>query len=244
MNKKETALLSILFLLVIGIVSFTTKKISIGDQILSYTADPKAQDIQFYWKDDNGKIMKSIHNLKTYVTNKQYTLVFAMNGGMYMPDFSPVGLFIQDGKILKKINKETGKGNFFLKPNGVFYITKDNHPVICKTESFKNNGNVRYATQSGPMLVIDGEIHPSFKAGSSSLNVRNGVGILPDNRIVFAISKTKMNLYDFAKYFKEKGCINALYLDGFVSRMYLPEKKWTQTDGNFGVMIGITIPKD
>jgi uncharacterized protein YigE (DUF2233 family) len=29
-----------------------------------------------------------------------------------------------------------------------------------------------------------------------------------------------------------------LYLDGFVSRMYLPAENWLQTDGDFGVMIG------
>jgi uncharacterized protein YigE (DUF2233 family) len=96
------------------------------------------------------------------------------------------------------------------------------------------------STQSGLMLIIDGEIHPAFKEGSSSLYVRNGVGILPDNRIVFAMSREAVNFYSFANYFKSLGCRNALYLDGFVSRTYLPEKDWTQLDGNFGVMIGVT----
>lgn len=100
--------------------------------------------------------------------------------------------------------------------------------------------NIDFATQSGPMLVIDGKIHPAFKEGSTNLNVRNGVGILPDGTIIFALSKTEINFYDFAKYFQDLGCKNALYLDGFVSRMYLPEKKWIQTDGSFGVMIGVT----
>jgi uncharacterized protein YigE (DUF2233 family) len=90
------------------------------------------------------------------------------------------------------------------------------------------------------MLVIDGKIHPEFKEGSKNVNIRNGVGILPDNRIVFAMSKSEINFYDFANYFKSLGCKNALYLDGFVSRTYLPEQNWTQTDGNFGVIIGVT----
>ena len=75
------------------------------------------------------------------------------------------------------------------------------------------------------------------------MNIRNGVGILPNNNVVFAISKTEINFYDFAEYFQQLGCKNALYLDGFVSRMYLPEKNWTQTDGNFGVLIGVTKKK-
>jgi uncharacterized protein YigE (DUF2233 family) len=90
------------------------------------------------------------------------------------------------------------------------------------------------------MLVIDGEIHPEFERGSANLNIRNGVGILPDNNIVFVMSKKEINFYDFARYFKSIGCKNALYLDGLVSRTYLPEKNWIQTDGDFGVIIGVT----
>ena len=75
---------------------------------------------------------------------------------------------------------------------------------------------IKYATQSGPMLIIDGQIHPAFKQGTANLNIRNGVGILPNNKLLFVMSKKEMNLYDFANYFKNSGCINALYLDGFV----------------------------
>jgi uncharacterized protein YigE (DUF2233 family) len=89
------------------------------------------------------------------------------------------------------------------------------------------------------MLVVDGKINSSFKKGSANLNIRNGVGILRNNKIVFAISKKDINLYDFASYFKRSGCINALYLDGYVSQIYLPEKNQIQTDGNFGVLIGV-----
>jgi uncharacterized protein YigE (DUF2233 family) len=99
---------------------------------------------------------------------------------------------------------------------------------------------VKYATQSGPMLLTNGKIHPEFREGSTNLNIRNGVGILPNNKLVFAMSKKEINFYDFAKYFQDLGCKNALFLDGFVSRTYLPEKNWIQTDGNLGVMIGVT----
>ena len=91
------------------------------------------------------------------------------------------------------------------------------------------------------MLLTEGKMHPAFKPGSGNANIRNGVGILPNGNIVFAMSKGKINFYDFAAYFKQLGCHNALYLDGFVSRTYLPEKHWLQTDGNFGVIIGSVI---
>ena len=239
-RKGKIILLCLLLLLTAGLIAFTTSKSSIDDQILSNTVDTKVQNLQLFWKNDKGEALKSIQNLKNYVEGKNLRLTFAMNGGMYNKDFSPQGLFIQNKKTLAVIDTADGNGNFYLKPNGVFYLTIDNTPNICKTTDFIDNGKIKYATQSGPMLVIDGQIHSAFKEGSTNMNIRNGVGILPNNKVVFAMSKTEINFYDFAKYFQSLGCKNALYLDGFVSRTYLPEKKWTQTDGTFGVIIGVT----
>ena len=209
------------------------------DNIECYITDPVSSTIAFYWKDDNGNILGSIKNLKEFVESKHEKLLFAMNGGMYTRDNTPQGLYIDNYKTIVPLDTNRGDGNFYLKPNGVFYINEDNRPGICSTRNFKNNGNIKWATQSGPMLLIDGEYHPAFKKSSNSLYIRNGVGILPGGRIVFAISKEKINFYHFADYFKRLGCRNALYLDGFVSRIYLPGKL-EQLDGNFGVIIGIT----
>ncbi|MFN3405955.1 MAG: phosphodiester glycosidase family protein [Cytophagaceae bacterium] len=240
--KLKILILRIFLLLIIpaGISGFFILSKSENDQILSYTVDPKAQDIHFYWKDDNNKILNSISNLKSYVESKGLTLEFAMNGGMYKKDFSPQGLFIQNYKSIVPIDTGEGKGNFYLKPNGVFYITTDNIAKVNTTDDFVNDGKIKYATQSGPMLVIEGKIHPAFKEGSANLNIRNGVGIMPDNKVVFAMSKQGINFYDFARFFQSLGCKNALYLDGFVSRTYLSEQNWIQLDGNFGVIIGVT----
>ena len=183
--------------------------------------------IKFYWKDDNGRIFKSIQNLKTAIKAQGRELRFAMNGGMYMKDNSPQGLYIEDGTSYIPLDTLSGIGNFYLKPNGVFYITKDDKAVVCQTEDFIDNGKIKFATQSGPMLLIDGQVHPAFKKGSVNVNIRNGVGILPDNTAVFAMSKEEVNFYDFAAFFASMGCKNALYLDGFVSRTYLPEQEWT-----------------
>jgi uncharacterized protein YigE (DUF2233 family) len=243
-RKGKIIFVSLLLLLTAGLIAFTTTRNALNDQILAFTVDTKIQDLQLYWKNDNGETLKSIQNLKNYVESKNLTLTFAMNGGMFNKDFSPQGLFIQNKKTFAVLDTADGSGNFYLKPNGVFYITTDNTPIVCKTTDFKDNGKIKYATQSGPMLVVDGQIHSAFKDGSTNLNIRNGVGILPDNKIIFAMSKTEINFYDFAKYFQSLGCKNALYLDGFVSRTYLPEKKWTQTDGNFGVIIGVTEKKN
>ncbi len=219
---------------------FAQKEKTTTDRFITYIVDAKKQEIKLYWKDDKQTNFKSIQNLKTWLEGKHEKLLFAMNGGMYKQDNSPQGLFIENQKTITPLDTSSGNGNFYLKPNGVFYITTNNIPVICSTTSFEDNGKIKYGTQSGPMLIINGQIHSAFKEGSTNLNIRNGVGILPDNKIIFAMSETKINFYDFANYFKSLGCKNALYLDGLVSRTYLPEKHCTQTDGNFGVIIGVT----
>jgi uncharacterized protein YigE (DUF2233 family) len=207
-------------------------------RFLSFVTDPSV--IQFYWKDDQGQIFRSIQNLKSFLEAKNQELKFAMNGGMFMKDNSPQGLYIENGETLRPLDTLSAPGNFYLKPNGVFYLTKDNRAVVCETKKFTDNGLIKFATQSGPMLLIDGEIHSAFKKGSKNLNIRNGVGILPDNKVIFAVSKEEVNFYDFADYFKSMNCKYALYLDGFVSRTYLPEENWKQLDGNFGVIIGVS----
>lgn len=237
--KKLAAIIIICTLLLTAVTfAFNTN----DARFITYTTT--ADKISMYWKDRDGRPLRSISNLKYYVdTVLHEDLLFAMNGGMYKTDNSPLGLYIEDGQTFMPLNEsnEPGiTGNFYMRPNGVFYITMKNQAVICKTEQFDKKAKIKYATQSGPMLIIDGQIHPAFKRGSKNLNIRNGVGILPDGSVLFAMSKTGINFYDLALYFKSMGCTNALYLDGFVSRTYLPEKNWIQTDGNFGVMIGVT----
>ena len=208
-------------------------------RFVSYSVDPTQKQVKLYWKNDKQQHFKSIQNLKYWLENRNQKLEFAMNAGMYKKDNSPQGLYIEKAKTLSPLDTASGNGNFYMNPNGVFYLTTKSKAVICATDEFKNTSEIQYATQSGPMLVIDGEIHPNFKEGSSNVHIRNGVGILPDGKILFAMSKKEINFYDFAAYFERLGCKNALYLDGFVSRTYLPKEKWIQTDGNFGVIIGV-----
>jgi uncharacterized protein YigE (DUF2233 family) len=220
-------------ILVTGITSFTCR----DERFVSYTTSP--ENIIMHWKDNSGKRLGSLKAFRQFIEGKEQTLDFAMNGGMYQPGRSPLGLYIENKAMLSPVDTSGGKGNFYLKPNGVFYIDTNNKAVVVTTSSYIANNNIKYATQSGPMLLINGEIHPSFVKGSDNTNIRNGVGILPDGKVVMAMSKEKINFYDFASYFKSIGCKNALYLDGLVSRTYCPSQNWTQTDGNFGVIIGV-----
>lgn len=241
MSKKiRNISVLILILLTTSFIIFSYPKPKKEEKIISYEVNPLKQKLSFYWKDDKDQTFKSIANLKNWLETKDEKLIFAMNGGMFNSNNSPQGLFIQNQQTLVPIDTTSGEGNFYLKPNGIFYITTDKKGIICKTEDFTDNGKILYATQSGPLLLINGKIHPAFKEGSTNLHIRNGVGILPNGKILFAMSKEPINFYDFALYFQHQGCKNALYLDGFVSRTYLPEKNWKQTDGNIGVIIAVT----
>lgn len=210
---------------------------------ITYTVNPEKETVALFWKNNQNEIFGSIQQLKSELSNNQKELVFAMNGGMYKKDQSPQGLFIQKYVTQSPIDTADGNGNFYLKPNGVFYITSSKKAFVVSSEDFNPNKSIEFATQSGPMLVVDGSIHKAFNKNSTNLNIRNGVGILPNNEILFAMSTKEVNFYEFANFFKRKGCKNALYLDGLVSRMYHPKAKWVQTDGNFGVIIGITKDK-
>lgn len=121
---------------------------------------------------------------------------------MSKKDNAPLGLFIENE--IQKTEIDTTDGNFYLKPNCVFYVTTEKNPIICETNQFVDNGKIKFATQSGPMLVINGIIHSAFKQKSTNLNIRNGVEILPNNHILFAISKKEINFYEFAEFFKKK----------------------------------------
>jgi uncharacterized protein YigE (DUF2233 family) len=170
-------------------------------------------------------------------------LLFATNGGMYQPDQSPQGLYIEEGKTLQKADtRREGYGNFYMQPNGIFLITEKGDPHVITTQdlrSYERRG-IRYATQSGPMLLVDGQMNSKFMKDSPNFHIRSGVGVNEEGKIVFIISETRVRFYELAKAFEKMGCKNALYLDGAISQTYLPEIERSESGGGFGVMIGVS----
>ncbi len=216
-----------------------------GNRYDAYIADLSTQDIQLHWKMPYGNPFLNLKNVKHQLESQGKEAVMITNGGMYLKDHSPQGLFVSNGTVIKPLNIGSNSyGNFYMKPNGVFCISGDNAYVLT-TEEYQKSSKAKkytYATQSGPMLVIDGKIHPRFKHRSKNLHLRSGVGILPDGRIVFIISRnTQTNFHDFAVIFKDIfGCDDALYLDGAISRMYLKQLRPNDLGGNFGAIISVT----
>lgn len=150
-----------------------------------------------------------------------------MNAGIYGKDDQPLGLHIEEGKVLHALNQLSGSGNFYLLPNGVFYVGRDG-AFIQETSAYATMAGrvkVRQATQSGPLLLLSGKIHPRFLPDSQSALIRNGVGVKNPWEVYLVISRSGINFYRFARFFRDRlGCQDALYLDGNISRLHAP--KW------------------
>lgn len=205
---------------------------------VSHRVDPKTATLKMVWQDETGLPLKTFKKVKELANKQDQKLLFAMNGGMFTKEYAPQGLYIENSTQLTPLVEDTsGYGNFYMQPNGVFYLTDSKTAHVVTTKNFLADSSISYATQSGPMLVHDGILNSHFGINSTSLHYRNGVGILPDGEVLFVISTVPVNFHSFASYFKSRGCKNALYLDGYVSRIYLPEKGIQQMDGKFGVMI-------
>jgi uncharacterized protein YigE (DUF2233 family) len=185
--------------------------------------DLRAARIRMLWKDSGGVPYSSLD--QAYRQNED--LLALTNAGIYARNHTPEGLHVEGGLTLSPLNPNNGDGNFYLKPNGVFYVA-DGSAGIVATEKLDSPGGptgVREATQSGPLLVIDGEVNQSLNPDTQSLYVRNGVGVSSPGEVYIVISEGGVNLHDFASVFKEQlHCRDALYLDGCVSHIYLPAR--------------------
>ena len=167
--------------------------------------------------------VRQLADLEVKLGRRASSVAFAMNAGMYDEDGRPIGLAIIEGRQLHAINTRKGGGNFHLMPNGVFQVHRDGRAEIVTSDKWKPSPSIRLATQSGPMLVIDGKLHPAFSPDGTSRYVRNGVGIGPDGRPRFVISDDAVSLGKFARFFRDGlKCKNALFLDGAVSALWDP----------------------
>jgi len=148
-------------------------------------------------------------------------VLVAMNGGMYREDLSPLGLLIEEGLEVAPINLAEADGNFYMKPNGVFFITRDGDAGVMPSEAFDEvRQSVLSATQSGPLLVQNGLLHPDIQPNGRSRHIRNGVGVKDDGTVVLAISREPVSFGALARALRDEfDCPDALYLDGFVSAL-------------------------
>lgn len=145
----------------------------------------------------------------------------ATNAGIFTEQVSPGGLLVSDGEELVGVNLNEGGGNFHLMPNAVFAVLDDGTAAVVNSLDYQDDG-VMHATQSGPALLLDGEIHHEFREGSTNYALRSGVGVSPDGQTVYLALAGWTNLWDFATLFRDQlGVEDALYLDGQISDLWV-----------------------
>ena len=191
----------------------------VGYQVI--TIDLEHHSIRLFGDIQENRTMKSVF---AKAEKEGLKPLLAMNGGMFDLKQEPVGLFISQGKMSQGLNLRDGVGNFYLKPNGVFTISKDGKASIMESSklltTFPNLKDIELATQSGPLLLEKGEYHQAIRPKSSNKHIRNGVCVVDEEHLYFVISKEPVRFYDLASLMKEKlGCQDGLYLDGAISEL-------------------------
>lgn len=239
----------------IGLASISTGQAASGCRSESFgernyavcSFDPRVDDLRVFWRGEDGEPYRTFSALADELALQDRDLAFAMNGGMYQEDLRPVGLLIVDSAKLKSANTIdiSGKNvpNFYKKPNGVFFVGDEQVGVLETGQYLDTQPNAEFATQSGPMLVIDGKIHSTFIEGSHFRKQRNGVGVSSPTEAHFVISRGSVNFDEFARFFRDHlGCENALFLDGgSAPGIYSPEfgRNDPPAHGGYGPIIGV-----
>ncbi|MFD1912679.1 phosphodiester glycosidase family protein [Halodurantibacterium flavum] len=203
-------------------------------------------DLRLWLTAPDGAIYGSFDRLNRTLADDGLRLGFAMNAGMYHSDRTPVGLYLDRAGQAGKLVTSAGPGNFGMLPNGVFCIGPEGFAVL-ETRRFADSPPVcDYATQSGPMLVIDGELHPRFLVDATSRYVRNGVGVSEDgSRAWFVISDRRVTFHEFGRMFRDGlGTPNALYFDGNISRLHAPGLRRSDWGLPLGPIVGTVVPID
>jgi uncharacterized protein YigE (DUF2233 family) len=204
------------------------------------TFDPRRDDIRLFLSGPDGKPYGSLAALGTALKAKGETLIFAMNAGMFKQNQLPVGLYVENRRKLHEADTRGGATNFHMKPNGVFWVGDGVVGVTETSRYLANTPGASYATQSGPMLVVDGKIHPKIRRNGTSRNIRNGVGACSGGAVIFAIADEPVTFDAFARLFRDRlGCQNALFLDGAVSSLYAPELNRDDELGPIGPIAGV-----
>lgn len=216
-----------------------------GNRYTVCHVSPSRENLRLFLADADGVPYGHFSKLDAALAREGQRLVFAMNGGMYHDDRRPVGHYVEDGEEIMRVIASDGPGNFGLLPNGVFCIEADRARVYETGAYLSAAPACRYATQSGPMLVIDGDLHPDFLPDSTSRYIRNGVGTSADGRrVVFAISDTPVTFHQFGSFFRDALKLpDALFIDGNVSRLYAPQIGRDDLGFRMGPIVAVTAPR-
>lgn len=212
-----------------------------GDRFTVCTYDPQTDKIHLAWRNATGSPLLGFASLKAELGARAPKVHFAMNAGMFHFGGAPVGLFVAEGAVEKPLNRRGGPGNFHMLPNGVFWIGQDRRANVDASDIYARRGvNPVLATQSGPMLLIDGKLHPRIQDDGPSRLIRNGVGETAEGGAVFVISEAPVSFGKLARFFRDKLAVrDALFLDGSVSSLWEPGRNRMDLFSRLGPIIWV-----
>lgn len=217
-----------------------------GNRYTLCEVDTTREELRLFLYDADDRPYGQFARVDAALASSGKVLGFAMNAGMYHDNRAPVGHYIENGTELMRVIPNAGPGNFGLLPNGVLCLAPGRAQVIETLRYIDERPACDHATQSGPMLVIDGALHPRFLPDSTSRYIRNGVGTNADGtRAVFVISNNAVTFHEFGSLFRDVLALpNALYFDGNISRLYAPDLGRNDFGFALGPIVGTVVAAD
>jgi uncharacterized protein YigE (DUF2233 family) len=194
--------------------------------------------IGLYWQRADGSAFGSLRAVYEWLHEAGERPIALTNAGIFGTT-APVGLHVERGVVRHPLDSGDGVGNFYMQPNGLFLIGATGAQVVAT--SAVDLGGVQLATQSGPLLLAGGVMHPRFDPASKNALVRSGVGVRSPKEVWFAVTRGPITFWDFARLFRDElGCADALYLDGTISRLYAPSAGRHEDHAFMGVLAALS----
>ncbi|MCP4934864.1 MAG: hypothetical protein GY927_11835 [bacterium] len=191
----------------------------------TFIVDSSKHRISLHWKDQLDQPYRSLSAVQSVLRGQGKMVLALMNAGIYDKERRPLGLHVEEGRVLRPLDRRRGGGNFYLKPNGVFYIATSG-AAIARTKDFKFTKDIKLATQSGPLLFDKNGFHPAFVKNSKHKHYRNAIGVHKDGHVVFLMSTKPVTFWQLAHYLRDQQkCIAGLYLDGYISQFWQTGQK-------------------
>lgn len=198
--------------------------------------------LSLHWKSPEGTPFRTFDALDAYLRASRRRLAFATNAGMFTPQRTPVGLHVEDGRELSPVNLGSGVGNFYIKPNGIFMVDADGARILDSAEYRETRADVRLATQSGPMLLVNGKPNPHFRPDSTNVQIRSAVAVRGPSDVYFVLSQEPVTFYELALLCRDAlHCGQALYLDGAISRVFPGDAPQDSVPSDFVGILAVTV---
>ena len=124
---------------------------------------------------------------------------------------------------------------------GVFAVTTHGAAVV-KTDDWPRYAathRVVFATQSGPMTLVDGQVNGKFAATRANRKLRNGVCVGPDGRVRFTLTLKPATFREFAVHQRALGCTQGLFFDCVISGAYAVGTALPAGRPPFGPLVGV-----